>query len=92
MINMGITLTTAYHEWKNAHYGDKTWSHFKEHFNKAFNELKELNKISAGGIGFEAKAMGFLPAAIEEISFALDNLANATVQKTDTINKLEAAL
>ena len=30
--------------------------------------------------------------AIEEISGTLDNLSNATVQKTDTVNKLAAAL
>ena len=95
MINTGLIhviatglMTTAYHEWKRFHNGNKTWSYFKEHFNEAFNEL---NKITIGSIGFGANAMEFTPTTIEEISGTLDNLANATMQKTDIVNKLVAA-
>ena len=64
MINTGLThviatwlMITAYRQWKSIPNSDKTWSSFKEHFNKAFNELQELNEISAGGIGYVANAM-----------------------------------
>ena len=45
-----------------------------------------------GGIGFGANAMEFTPKAFDKISSILDNLANATVQKTETVDKLAVAL
>ena len=85
-------LTTMYCEWKWLNDENKTWSKVKEHYNKAFNKLQELNEIIAGGAGFGANAMKLTLMAIDEISSTLDNLANATVQKTDVMDKLAVAL
>ena len=68
------------------------WSKFKEHFNQAFNKLQELTEITIRGAGFGANANEFNPITIDGISGALDNLANATVQKTNTVDKLVVAL
>ena len=77
----------AYHEWKHLDDEDKMWSKLKEHFNEVFNKLQELNEITARGTGFGASMMELTPTDFDETSHALDNLANATVQKlTQWIN------
>ena len=43
-VAMGI-MHKAYHEWKCIPKLEWTWNWWKEHFNDAFNELKELNAI-----------------------------------------------
>ena len=37
----------AYREWKRIPKVEQTWNREKEHFNDAFNELKEINAITA---------------------------------------------
>ena len=85
-------MKTVYHEWKQLNDGDKMWSKFKEHFSNAFNELQELNEITAGGARFWTNTIEFTPMAINKISSALDNLANAIVQKKHAVDKLAGAL
>ena len=82
----------AYHEWKRLPDNKNMWSKFKDHYNEAFNELYELIEITARGAGFGANAMELTPLAIDEISGALDSIANATVQKKDMVDKLAVAL
>ena len=57
MVQMGVThavatgvIHEAYHEWKCITKLEQTWNQWKEHFNNAFNELKELNIITAESI------------------------------------------
>ena len=84
----------SYHcHWVNDHCinGNKTWSPFKKHFNKAFKKLQELNKITAWH-QIWGQCNGVCTNHHWRDIWCLDNLANATVQKTDTVNKLGAAL
>ena len=60
--------------------------------NSALNELQELIQITARGMGFGTDAMDLIPRGLDKILGALDNLANATVQKTNTTNKSAAVL
>ena len=82
----------VYHEWECLNDIKKIWSKFKEHFNEAFNELQELTQITAEDAGFGANVMELTRTIIDEILGALDSLANANVQKTDTVDILAVAL
>ena len=92
MINTGLMhviatslITTKYCEWKRFKDMERTWSKIKEHFNEAFNKLQELIEITTRGTSFGANVMEFTsPTAIDKISGALNNLANATLQKMKT--------
>ena len=61
MVQLGVThvaatgvMCKAYCQWKHIPKLEQTWNQWKEHFNDAFNELKELNAITAKSIGHRA--------------------------------------
>ena len=64
MVQMGVThaivtgfMKDAYHEWKQILVTECTWNKWKDHINDAFNELKELNAITAEGYGYGSNIM-----------------------------------
>ena len=80
----------VYCEWKHIPKLEQTWNHWKEHFNDAFNELKELNTITAELMGY-----GIIDVTEQvvapDVVMALDNLAFMTISKTDALATLVAA-
>ena len=63
---------------------------WKEHFNDAFNELKELNAIIAKSMGYGASNITE-QAVAPDVAMALDNLASMAMSKTDALDALVAA-
>ena len=96
MVQMGVThvvatrvMREAYHEWKCIPKVKQTWNQWKEHSNDAFNELKELNSITAESMGYGAINITVATMALD-VAMALDNLASAAIAK-NTLDALVAA-
>ena len=81
MVQMGVShavatgvMCKAYHKWKCIPKPKQTWNWWKEHVNDAFNELKELNAITAESMGYAASNITE-QAVVPDVAMALDNLA-----------------
>ena len=97
MVQMGVTHAVAtgimckvYCKWKRIPKLEQTWNRWKEHCNNAFNELKELNAITAESMGYGARNITE-QAVASDVAMALDNLASAAMSKTDALDILVAA-
>ena len=77
-------------EWKHIPKPDHTWNHWKEHFNNAFNELKEINIITMELMGYGTSDITEQMVA-PDVAMALDNLASMTMSKTDAMDTLLVA-
>ena len=96
-MQMGVThvvatgvMREAYREWKCIPKLEQTWNGWKEHFNDTFNELKELNAITAESMGYGVNNITDATMA-PDVAMALDNLASATMAKMDTLDALVSA-
>ena len=89
VVAMGI-MPEAYHEWKCIPKMNQTWIRRKEHFNDAFNELKELNAITADSMKYGASNITEQVVA-PSVAMALDSLASVAMSKTDALDTLVAA-
>ncbi len=82
-------MTLAWRKWKCRPIANHTWPNWKAHWTVAFTKMCDINRMTAGESTFGANA-------VEEeeqgrlIALALDNLANASIQKNLTINSLVA--
>ena len=97
MVQMGVThavatgvMHEAYCKWKCIPKLEQTWNQWKEHFNDAFNELKELNAINVKSMGYGASNVTE-QAVAPDVAMALDNLASMAMSKTDALDALVAA-
>ena len=83
-------MDEAWKTWKRTAIADQTWANWKTHWTDAFQEKRELIKLTGtayNGMANQAReaeedVMG------EQMVAALDNLANAAVQKNDTVEQL----
>ena len=75
-------MQDACHNWKCIPIDERTWNWWKHHLNGAFNELKELNAITADRLGYEKKTSA---------TPTLDNLVWAAVSKNETMETLMAS-
>ena len=80
-------MDQPWREWMRTPAQNRTWNDWKAHWTDAFQEKRELIKLT--GIAYdgmannaEADVMG------DKMVTALDNLANAAVQKNDTFENL----
>jgi hypothetical protein len=73
-------------EWKRLPVGEKTWNRFKEHFSRAYHELKEATNTTQTG-GFTANNV-----LTSDPMQALNNLANAAVADKETMASLTATI
>lgn len=78
-------FTAAWKEWSRHNDAHKTWTNWKNHWTQAFNENRAIQRLT-GNI-FRANAT-IEDELSEKMVASLDNLANAAVQKNDTIDKL----
>ena len=97
MVQMVVTdvgatrvMHEAYREWKHIPKVEQTWNRWKEHFHDAFNELKELNAITAESMGYGTNNITDATMA-PDVAMALDNLASVSMEKTDTLDALVSA-
>ena len=87
------SMDEAWKTWKRRPIVDHTWANWKSHWTDAFQEKRELIQLTGtafNGMAHQAReaeddAMG------EQMVTALDNLANAAVQKNDTVEQLVKA-
>ena len=80
-------LTQAWREWRRTVVADQTWPNWKTHWTTAFNEQRDITKLT--GTDFQGHANSAREDELSERMVAsLDNLANAAVQKNDTVEKL----
>jgi hypothetical protein len=84
----GIEL--AWREWKRRPLVDQTWNTWKTHWTAAFVESRDITRMTAGERAFANQAATNAKHATRMVT-SLDNLANAAIQKNDTIEKLVAA-
>ena len=75
-------FTEAWKEWNNCADVQKTWPNWKNHWTQAFNENRAIQRLT-GNI-FHANTT-IEDELSEKMVTLLDNLANAAVQKNDTI-------
>jgi hypothetical protein len=76
-------------EWKRMIAGNRTWANWKTHWTDAFQEKRELVRLT--GIAYDGMANNAQTDEMgDKMVSALDNLANAAVQKNDTFEQLLA--
>jgi hypothetical protein len=81
-------MTLAWQEWKHCSLLDHMWNKWKDHWMAAFAGMRNINRMTFGYLALtnQAAAQEIVPA--EKMAASLDNLANASIQKNDMINKL----
>ena len=80
-------MTLAWHEWKNQPIAEHSWPNWKTHWTVVFAKMRDVNCMMARGLTFGANATEEAKQA-RQIALSLDNLANASIQQTLTINNL----
>ena len=84
-------LTQAWREWRRLPAAQHNWLNWKTHWTTAFNEQRDISRLTGGTFLHQANS------AVEEDQWStqmitsLDNLANAAVQKNDTVERLVVA-
>ena len=77
-------------EWMRTPTANRTWPNWKTHWSAAFQDKRELVKLT--GIAFNGMANNAQEIEMgDKMVSALDNLANAAVQKNDTFEQLVAS-
>jgi hypothetical protein len=88
-LNCG-NLTLAWQEWKLCPLLDLMWNNWKDHWTVAFAEMHDIIHMTSGNSTFANQATAQEVVQAEEMAALLDNLANASIQKNDRIDKLVA--
>ena len=83
-------MQDAQHEWKHIQKPNQSWNHWKEHFNSAFNKLKEFHAITVKSIGYKSSNITEKMVATD-VMMALDNLVSTAMLKMDAIYTLVVA-
>ncbi|KAL7480758.1 hypothetical protein ACHAW6_006418 [Cyclotella cf. meneghiniana] len=68
-----------------------TWLNWKNHWTAAFNEQQDISCLTGGTVMSQANATVDDAQWSAQMITSLDNLANAKVQKNDTVEKLVVA-
>ena len=80
-------MDQAWKEWMRTLAANRTWPNWKTHWTAAFQDKRELVKLT--GIAFNGMANSAQESELgDKMVSALDNLANAAVQKNDTFEQL----
>ena len=72
-------------EWRRSPKEEKTWSNFKKHFKRAYQELRESSATTTTA-GYAANNIQ------ESTAQAIQNMANATMADRDTMSNLTATI
>jgi hypothetical protein len=83
-------MELAWHEWKRCLLVDHTWNNRKLHWTAALTETCNINQMIANDSAFANQATTEAEQAAM-MAKSLDNLANATIQKNVTMEKLVTA-
>jgi hypothetical protein len=83
-------FTDAWKEWNRRLDADKTWPNWKTHWTRAFQENRDIRRLTGGTFRHQANSI-INDELSEKMVLSLDNLANAAVQKNDTFEQLVQA-
>jgi hypothetical protein len=83
-------MELAWREWKRRPVVDQTWNNWKQHWTAAFTESRDIHRMTTTDGAFANKATTDAEKAAM-MARSLDNLANAAIQKNDTVEKLVVA-
>ncbi len=85
-LNCG-SMELAWREWKHCPLVDQMWNNWKLHWTAAFSETRDIHRMTANDGAFANQVAAEAEQAAM-MACLLDILANATLQKNDTIEKL----
>jgi hypothetical protein len=88
-LNCG-NMTLAWQEWKRRPLLDHMWNNWKDHWMATFAKMRNINRMTSGNLAFANQAAAQEIVQAEKMAALLDNLANESIQKNDTIDKLVA--
>jgi hypothetical protein len=83
-------MELAWREWKCQPLIDQTWNNWTTHWTAAFAETRDINRMTDGNRAFAHQAATEAKQAARMVT-SLNNLANAAIQKNNTVEKLVAA-
>ena len=83
-------MELAWREWKRCPVLDQTWNNWKLHWSVAFTESRDIHCMTSPAGTFANHAIADAEHA-KMMARSLDNLANAALQKNDTVEKLVSA-
>ena len=86
-LNCG-NMMLAWQEWKHHHLLDHTWNNWKDCWTAKFAEMCNINCMTPGDSAFANQAAAQEIVQAEKMAALLDNLANPSIQKNNTIDKL----
>jgi hypothetical protein len=87
-INCG-GMELMWREWHHHPAISQTWNNWKMHWTIAFTKSRDINQMKAGDRTFANQAITNNEQAARMVTL-LNNLANAAIQKNNTIDKLVA--
>jgi hypothetical protein len=83
-------MELGWRKWKCCRLVDHTWNNWKLHWSATFAETCNINQMIANNSAFANQAATEAKQATM-MAKSLDNLANAAIQKNDTMEKLITA-
>jgi hypothetical protein len=83
-------MELVWHEWKRCPLVDQTWNNWKFHWMAAFSETRDIHRMTAND-GTFANQVAAKAEQAAMMACLLDNLANAPLQKNNTVEKLVTA-
>jgi hypothetical protein len=83
-------MELAWRKWKRRPVADQTWNNWKVHWTAAFTESRDIHRMTTPDGAFANQAATDAEQAAM-MARSLDNLANAAIQKNDTVEKLVVA-
>jgi hypothetical protein len=83
-------MELAWRNWERCSLVDHMWNNWKLHWRAAFAETRNINRMIANKNAFANQAATNAKQAAM-MAKSLDNLANATIQKSETMEKLVTA-
>ncbi|KAL7474109.1 hypothetical protein ACHAW6_000102, partial [Cyclotella cf. meneghiniana] len=84
--------TQAWREWRRLPAIQHTWLNWKAHWTAAFNKQRDISQLTGGTVMLHANAamddVQWSSQMLSQMITSLNNLANAAVQKNNTVEKL----
>jgi hypothetical protein len=83
-------MELAWQEWKRRPLFNQTWNNWKQHWTAAFTKSRDIHPMTSNDGAFANQAAAEAKQAAM-MARSLDNLANAALQKNDTVEHLVRA-
>ncbi|KAL7474600.1 hypothetical protein ACHAW6_000569, partial [Cyclotella cf. meneghiniana] len=81
-------FTESWKEWKRIPRANRSWLAWKNHWTRAFEEQRTIQRLTGGEFAAHSATQGHDDKLAMQMVTSLDNLALAAVQKNKTLKKL----